>query len=161
MRIAAPWLLATAIGGTLTSCGDDGVEADAERFCGEAKAQQSTILSPPMASEAELEATLEFFRLMGDLAPLEIEEQWSDLVLAMETASTVVPDDPSSVERAAIQAYATERSAYEIKLYLQRVCGVDIPITTIAPQEPSPARTTTTTTLPGTPTTPAASTTPP
>jgi hypothetical protein len=143
LRIAAPALLAA----TLVACGDDGVTADAERFCGEAAAQQARIVNPPMASEAELEETLEFFTLMGQLAPLEISEQWNDVVEAMETASTVVPSDPESVERAALQAYATERSAYEIKVYLQRVCGVDIPITTIAPQEPMPARTTTTTTL--------------
>jgi hypothetical protein len=30
-------------------------------------------------------------------------------------------------------------------VWLKRNCGVDIPITTIAPQEPVPARTTTTT----------------
>jgi hypothetical protein len=138
--VAAPWLMAAV----LVACGDDGVDADAERFCGEARAQQARIANPPLATEAELEQSLELFRLMGELAPLEISEQWGDIVLAMETASTVVASDPESVERAAVQAYATERSAYEVKVWLQRYCGVDIPITTIAPQDPLPAGTTTT-----------------
>jgi hypothetical protein len=155
--VAAPWLLAAA----LVACGDDGVDADAERFCGEARAQQARIANPPVASEAELEQSLEFFRAMGELAPLEISEQWGDIVLAMETASTVVPSDPESVERAAVQAYATERSAYEVKVWLQRYCGVDIPITTIAPQDPLPAGTTTTTSLPGAAGSAPATTTPP
>ena len=129
-------------------CGDDGVASDAERFCGEAKAQRDMIVTPPMATEAELEASLEFFRLMGELAPVAIADQWNDIVAAMETASTVVPGDPESEQQAALQAYATERSAYEVAVCLQRNCGVDIPITTIAPQDPIPARTTTTTSLP-------------
>ena len=80
-------------------------------------------------------------------------EQWNDIVHAMETASTVVPNDPDSQQQVALNAYATERSAYEVAVWLQRNCGVDIPITTIAPQDPIPARTTTTTIVDGSATT--------
>ena len=103
------------------------------------------IIAPPMSTEAELEATLDFYRLMGQLAPLAIAEQWNEIVAAMETAATVVPGDPDSEQQAALQAYATERAAYEVAVWLRRNCGVEIPIITIAPQEPIPARTTTTT----------------
>jgi hypothetical protein len=133
----------------LAGCGDDGVESDAERFCGEATARRDMIVAPPMSTEAEIEATLDFYRLMGQLAPVAISEQWNDIVGAMETASTVVPGDPDSEQRVALQAYATERSAYEVAVWLRRNCGVEIPITTIAPQDPVPARTTTTTTVVG------------
>jgi hypothetical protein len=57
----------------------------------------------------------------------------------------VVPGDAGSEQEMALQAYATERSAYEVAVWLRRNCGVDIPITTIAPQDAIPARTTTTT----------------
>jgi hypothetical protein len=126
------------------------VSSDAERFCGEATTRRDMIVAPPMSTEAELEATLEFYRLMGQLAPAAIAEQWNDIVSAMETASTVVPGDPGSEQEMALQAYATERSAYEVAVWLRRNCGVDIPITTIAPQDPIPARTTTTTIAGGT-----------
>jgi hypothetical protein len=130
----------------LAGCGgDDGVGSDAERFCGEATTQRDMIVAPPMATEAEVEATLDFYRLMGQLAPVAIADQWNEVVHALETASTVVPGDPESEQQVALQAYATERSAYEVAVWLRRNCGVDIPITTIAPQDPIPARTTTTT----------------
>jgi hypothetical protein len=128
---------------TVAGCGDDGVQSDAERFCGEASTRREMIVSPPMATEDEVEATLDFYRLMGELAPVAIAEQWNQIVTALETASTVVPNDPESEQQVALQAYASERSAYEVAVWLQRNCGVDIPITTIAPQAPIPARTTT------------------
>lgn len=138
---------------TLGACGDDGVQSDAERFCGEASTRRDMIVAPPMATEQEVEATLDFYRLMGELAPVAIADQWNQIVAAMETASTVVPGDPESQQQVALQAYATERSAYEVAVWLNRNCGVDIPITTIAPQEPTPARTTTTTIADGAATT--------
>src|SRR5215212_370296 len=130
--VVAPVLVPVLLAAVLAACGDDGVDADAERFCGEARDRRDTIVAPPMATQTELEASLEFFRLMGELAPLEITQQWNDLVVAMETASTVVPGDADSEQRAAIQAYATERSAYEVATWLKRYCAVDIPLTTIA-----------------------------
>ena len=93
-----------------------------------------------MSTAIEVEATLEFYRLMGQLAPIAIATEWNDLVIAMETASSIVPGDPASEQEVAVTAYATERSAYAVKVWLQRNCGVDIPITTIAPQEPVPAK---------------------
>jgi hypothetical protein len=129
----------------LAACGDDGAQSDAERFCGEASTRREMILAPPMTTEEEVDATLDFYRLMGELAPLAISQQWGDIVTALETAATVVPGDADSQQQVALQAYATERSAYEVTVWLQRNCGVAIPITTIAPQEPIPARTTTTT----------------
>lgn len=137
----------------LVGCGGDGVHSDAERFCGEAVSRRDMIVSPPMATEQEVAATLDFYHLMGQLAPVAIAEQWNDIVDAMETASTVAPADPSSQQQVALAAYASERSAYEVAVWLKRNCGVDIPITTIAPQEPVPARTTTTTVADGASTT--------
>lgn len=131
---------------SLAACGGgdgDGIESDAGRFCEQAAEQRDLILSPPTATEAELQASLEFYRLMGRLAPVAIAEEWGDLVDAMETASTVVPGNPESEQLAAMTAYATEPSAYRVKKWLLDNCGVDLPITTIAPQEQVPARTTT------------------
>ena len=84
---------------TLAGCGDDGVQSDAERFCGEAVTRRDMIVAPPMATEQEVEATLDFYRLMGELAPVAIAEQWNQIVTAMETASTVAPGDPDRSSR--------------------------------------------------------------
>lgn len=141
-----PLITLAALCGAVAACGGgDGVESDAERFCGEAIAQRNTIVAPPLGNEAELAATLDFYRLMGELAPIAIAEEWNDLVVNLETAATLVPGDPESEQLVAMTAYATERSAYEVQQWLSANCGLDIPITTIAPQERRPASVTTTT----------------
>jgi hypothetical protein len=146
--VALAFCGAAALCGFLAACsrGDD-VQSDAERFCGEAIAQRANIVAPPLDTEAELEATLDFYRLMGQLAPIAIAEEWNALLVNLETAATVVPGDPESEQKVAMTAYATEPAAFKVKEWLQENCGLDIPITTIAPQERSPARVTTTTSL--------------
>lgn len=154
MRRPSPHLLLAAVAVALVGAGcggDDDVESDAELFCGEAAAQRDLIVAPPLGSDAEVDATLDFYRLMGELAPEAIAEEWSDLVVNLETASTIVPGDPDSEQLVAMTAYATEPSAFAVKTWLLENCGVDIPITTIAPQEPVPAATTTTPTTDSTP----------
>jgi hypothetical protein len=137
------------VGGTACGGGDDGVASDPERFCGEAIAQQETIVAPPLSTEEELDATLDFYRLMGQLAPVAIAEEWNVLVETLETASTIEPADPESAQRVATAAYASEASAYAVKVWLERNCGLQIPITTIAPHDQVPARTTTVASVPG------------
>ncbi|NNE13266.1 MAG: hypothetical protein HKN41_13580 [Ilumatobacter sp.] len=118
----------------LSGCGGDDAPTDAERFCGEAIANRSILVAPPLTTEAELEATIEFYRLMGELAPVGIASEWNDVVVALETAAELVPGDPESEQLVAATAYATEPSAFRVKEWLQANCGLDIPITTIAPQ---------------------------
>jgi hypothetical protein len=136
---------ATLLGG----CSDDAPASDAVQFCDQARANTALIVSPPLATEAELDETMDFYRLMGELAPIAIAEQWNRLVDAMETAAAIVPGDPASAQQVAMTAYAVERSAYEVKVWLNQNCGVDLPITTIAPQDPVPAQTVPVTTVPG------------
>lgn len=133
----------------LVGCTDDETTSDAVQFCEQARTNTALIVSPPLASEAELAETLDFYRLMGELAPIAIAEQWDRLVEAMETAEAIVPGDPASAQQVAMTAYAVERSAYEVKVWLNQNCGVDLPITTIAPQAPVPAQTVPVATVPG------------
>lgn len=144
MRTVACAIVALAVLGACSR--DEGVESDAERFCGEAIENRSSLVAPPLGTEAEVEATLDFYRLMGQLAPIGIAEEWNDVLVSLETASTLVPGDPDSEQLVAKTAYATERSAFAVKEWLLDNCRLDIPITTIAPQEQEPARTTSTTT---------------
>ena len=128
----------------LAACGGgDDVESDAGRFCGEAIENRDSIIAPPLTTEAEVEASLDFYRLMGQLAPIGIAEEWNDVLVSLETASTLVPGDSESEQLVARTAYATEPSAFAVKKWLLENCGLDIPITTIAPQGNVPARTTT------------------
>ncbi len=95
-----------------------------------------------MQTADDLNRTLAFYRDMTELAPVAIEPQWRALLVLVETASTVVPEDPASMQRVAAQAYATEKSAFEVREWIGRNCGHDIgPMATIVPQGPSPTTT--------------------
>ena len=141
MRTLACALVALVVLGACSR--DDGEVSDAERFCGEAIENRNSLVAPPLSTDAEVDATLDFYRLMGQLAPVAIADEWNDLLLSLETASTLVPGDPASEQVMAKTAYATEPSAYRVKKWLLDNCRLDIPITTIAPQAGEPARTTT------------------
>lgn len=119
-----------------TACSDDGPSSDAERFCGEARANPDLITNPSITTEDELDAVLDYYRLMGELAPLAIAEEWAVLVNAYETAATLVPGDTESEQQVAMTMYASEPSAYRVQTWIARNCGVALPITTIAPQAP-------------------------
>ncbi len=118
------------------ACGRDDAAGDAERFCGEIAADPAAVVSPPLTSEEELDAALAHYRMLADLAPVAIEEEWRDLVLNLETVSTVVPGDDDSIQRAVAQAYATERSAVRVSEWLMANCSIDLgPVATIAPHD--------------------------
>jgi len=126
----------------VTACGGN-PESNAERFCGEAIENRNDLVAPSMADEDDVEATLELYRMMSELAPIAIAAEWNDVVVSLETASSLVPGDPESEQLVAKTAYATEPSAFAVKTWLLDNCKLDIPITTIAPQADVPARTTT------------------
>ena len=119
----------------VTGCSDPG--GDAVDFCDAVAADPTAIVSPPMNDGDDVAATLDHFRTLGDLAPAAITSQWATLLDSLETATTVVPSDPESVQRTMAVAYAAERSAVEIAEWLRVNCGIDIgPVTTIAPHGP-------------------------
>src|SRR5690606_34445069 len=68
----ARWLGALVVVVAVAGCQRDAPSSDAERFCGEARDNADLITHPTITSEAELDATLDFYRLMGQLAPLAI-----------------------------------------------------------------------------------------
>jgi hypothetical protein len=131
------------------SCGDDG-PGDTGRFCGEVKAHTAELVTNP-AKLGDVAAFIDLYKRIDRVAPLAIQPHWEALILNYETASTVDPDDPASLQRAYRQAYATEASAVRVHDFLLANCGVDIgPVATIVPQAASPGTTPgTSTTQPG------------
>ena len=130
-------LAAVAATALLIGCSSGEQSGDAERFCGEVKAHTRAIVRPRLRNAADIDTLLALYRDLGDLAPLAIEADWDALVLNYETASTVVPGDPESMQRVAARAYATERSAVAVHDWLVANCAVDIgPVATIVPSGP-------------------------
>jgi hypothetical protein len=134
--------IAVALAAWAAGCGDDG-GSDAGKFCADVRADVAGIVSPSLATTVELDATLERYRALAELAPPAIAEEWGALVVNLETAATVVPEDPESVQRAVAQAFATEKSAVAVADWLRANCAIDVgPVATIVPQgRPTPAST--------------------
>jgi hypothetical protein len=137
VRLAPPVLAAAAalvaLGALAVSCGDDG-PGDTATFCSEVKAHSAELVAPPKAL-SDVPAFLGLYKRIDRVAPLSIQPHWEALILNYETASTVDPGDPASLQRAYRQAYATEPSAVKVHDFLLSNCGVDIgPVSTIVPQ---------------------------
>ncbi len=135
----------------LFGCGGGGGSAgDAERFCGEVQANTRALVRPRLRTIDDVDTLLGLYRDLAALAPLGIAREWDALILNYETASTVMPNDPESLQRVAARAYATERSAVAVHDWLLANCKVDLgPVATIVPDEPARrGRTTTTTSAP-------------
>lgn len=137
------------IAAVMASCGDDG-PGDTARFCSEVQEHLPTLTARP-ETLADVDAFVALYRDIGDVAPLSIEAHWEALTRNYETASTVDPSDPASLEAARAQAFATEESAVAVRDFLLTQCNVDMgPISTIVPHGPAaPAATVPPTTPPG------------
>ena len=101
-----------------TGCGgDDDRQSDAGEFCRRGRRSHDARSSPHHSTTRPgVEATLDFYRVMGELAPLSIAEEWNQLVLAVETAASLEPGNPDSEQLVAATAYATEPAAYAVKV---------------------------------------------
>lgn len=120
----------------LTACGAEG--SDAERFCGEIALDPVALISPLVTDEEQLAATLDHYAMLVGLAPVDIAEEMTRILLALTTAAAVDPTDEDSLQMAALTAYASEASAVRLATWVRDWCGVDLgPVTTITPQGPT------------------------
>jgi len=127
----------------LPACGSD--PSRAERYCSDVQANLAALVTPAIATEADIAATLDLYRSLADQAPIAVQPEWERLVQSLETAATVNPADPASVQLAADTARITESAAVRIQQYTNQICGVaigDVPpatdivtATTLAPPD--------------------------
>lgn len=113
------------LGGVALGCGSD-EGGDAGRFCGEVQANRAALTSPRLEFADDVEAYLELYRSIGDLAPLAIEAEWDQLTTNYETVSTMVAGDPESEQMAIASALQTEASAAAVATWLRDNCAVEI-----------------------------------
>ena len=126
------WASATLLVG---ACGDEGgSEAD---FCADIREHRDAILAPPPTAD-DIDDFVELHREIGRVAPLAIEQEWGDLVVNYETASTVDPGDPESVQRVVETAVRTEESVTAVQQWVAANCDVDLgPVATVQPPPPT------------------------
>ena len=121
---------------SLAGCGGDDGAGDAERFCGEVAKNKKALTSPDFASaqdpNAAIESLLDEYRRIGEFAPLEIEEEWSQLISAYEMAAVVDPDDGQTEQEALASIFRTEKAAVKVAAWLKTNCNVRLgPVATI------------------------------
>jgi hypothetical protein len=140
MRISALGLLAGAV--LAVGCANDA--GDTQRFCDVVTANRDAIVGAPETVE-EIDEFVGLYQRLAETAPLSIEREWDALVLNYETASTVDPADPESLQRVVTQAVRTERSAVRVRQWLLENCAVDLgePATMAAAEPPPPTPTAT------------------
>ena len=138
MRTSAAGCLAgLVLAAIVVGCAPDA--GDTARFCGQVAANQEAILAVPATAD-EIDDLVSTYRTIGESAPLAIEQEWDDLVLNYETASTVDPGDAESVQRVVAQAVRTERSAIAVHDWLLANCDVALgDVATIGANRPPPA----------------------
>lgn len=108
--------------------------SDAERFCGEVAADPVALVSPLITDQEQLSATISHYEMLIRLAPVDIESEMMRILVAIETAAAVDPQDEETVQTAALTAYASEAAAVRIAEWVSAWCGVDLgPVTTITP----------------------------
>lgn len=125
-----------SIGLSLGCSSEEG--SDAERFCGEVAADPVALVAPLITDQAQLSATISHYEMLIGLAPIDIEPEMMRILVAIETAAAVDPEDEDTLQTAALTAYASEAAAVRIAEWVSSWCGVDLgPVTTISPHGPA------------------------
>ena len=105
VSVAAVAVVAALVG-VVGSCSDDPAPT-VGAYCDSVRANLQELVNPNIATTSDIEATIDRYRSIADVAPLAVEPEWRRVIEALETAATVVPSDPASMEianRAALAA---------------------------------------------------------
>jgi hypothetical protein len=140
VRAAALGLFALLVG----ACGDDPPQRSETNYCERISARSADLASPALGTGADVTRVVESWRAIAAVAPLAVEPEWAAMVDNVETAATVDPADPASMQRVADTARASEQAANRVIAYTQQTCGILIGAVAPSaspPETPSPPTT--------------------
>lgn len=124
-RFPTPVLGALVVTALAAACSRGDVNDGAE-YCG-LLAEQLTVLDAPIGSELDIAPRTSVFVLLRDNAPLDVEEDWQEMVALLEAAATVDVADPAAVIEVQEQALSTQAAAQAIVDHAARLCGITLP----------------------------------
>lgn len=138
----------------LAACGSDSAERSEVNYCTQVGKHLVDLNATAIATDSDVSRVLGAWRSVANAAPIAIEAEWSAMVRNVETAATVDPNDPASMQRVADTARESEPAANRVIAYTQRKCGVLIgsvapTATTLAPADPTATAVAVTTTTTG------------
>ena len=123
-RIIALALTALPLG--LVACGDDTKQRSEANYCTQVGNHLTDLNSPAITNDADIDRVLSSWRTVARSAPLAIEAEWDTMVANLETAVTVDPNDPASMQRVADTARSSEPAANRVIAYTEQRCGAVI-----------------------------------
>lgn len=123
-RAALALVAAPALALAVAACGSSPTRA--ETYCGEVQTNVAVLESPAIQTQVDIDATLDLYRTLADDAPIAVQPEWQQLVESLQTAATVNPADPASVQLAADTARITESAVVRIQQYTNQICGIAI-----------------------------------
>ena len=100
-------------------------ERTATNFCRQLALEMPGIAEQPATPEM-IKSTVEHYKNLQKVAPLQVEADWDALTLLMEKASQIKASDPASVQEVVDLSYASEKSAAAASAWVLATCGVDI-----------------------------------
>ncbi len=107
----------------LTGCASP--ERTTTNFCRQLELEMPGIAEQP-ATPAMITSTVDRYKRLQELAPLQVETDWNALTLLMEKASKIDAADPTSVQEVVDLSYASEKNAAAAAAWVLATCGVDI-----------------------------------
>jgi len=126
-------------------------ERTATNFCRQLALEMPGIAEQPATPEM-IKSTVEHYKNLQKVAPLQVEADWDALTLLMEKASKIKASDPASVQEVVDLSYASEKNAAAAAAWVLATCGVDIstglPVGSFSSETPDVATTYIATTLP-------------
>ena len=106
-----------------------GAQRSESAYCGQITQYQTQLNSPVISTPTDIGLVLAAWRSVAQSAPVAIESEWNTMVDMMETAVTVDPEDPESMQLVADTARASEPAAERVVSYTQERCGLTIGLT--------------------------------
>ena len=100
-------------------------ERTATNFCRQLALEMPGIAEQPATPEM-IKSTVERYKNLQKVAPLQVEADWDVLTLLMEKASKIDASDPVSVQEVVDLSYASEKNAAAAAAWVLATCGVDI-----------------------------------
>jgi hypothetical protein len=147
-------VLATVGAVALVASCDEGSRED--RFC-RRLAEDQALLAVVPGNPDQLDAFVERYQELADVAPLAIEEQWQTVTELFEAVATEDLTDPAAADRLRDRAVAATKPVDEVRAYARTTCGVELvvaatpgAVTTVPGTTVAPGSTTTTLPQPGT-----------
>ena len=105
---------------------DDDKGRSADVYCGQVQLHLETLNAPDIDSAADVTQTIEIYRAITEAAPAAVEPEWQQLLANLETASTVDPEDPASLQLVADTARTSRPAATRVQQYTDQVCALKI-----------------------------------